>query len=266
MQTDISIIMGIYNCEKTLSKTIESIINQPYRNWELIMCDDGSTDQTYMIAKKYSESDDRIMVIKNPHNMGLAKTLNNCLKHAQGQYIMRHDGDDLMVEDRMEKQLACMESHGYDVCGSSAYIFDDTGTWGRRDLPEYPSKLTMVTGTPCIHPSVLMKRDKLLEVGGYSDNELTRQRLEDYDLWLKLFENGCSFYNIQEPLIYFREDQNAYKRKKRAFRIAETKARLDACRRLKIPWYRRLCALKPLVVMMIPSRLLRQFHLRSASR
>ncbi|NLZ35257.1 MAG: glycosyltransferase family 2 protein, partial [Clostridiales bacterium] len=73
MKKKVSIIMGIYNCEKTLNKSVDSILNQTYENWELIMCDDGSTDRTYEIANEYSKRDERIKLIKNSKNMGLAK-------------------------------------------------------------------------------------------------------------------------------------------------------------------------------------------------
>lgn len=235
MSAKVSIIMGIYNCEKTLSEALESILNQTYDNWELIMCDDGSTDNTYQIAIDYSKRDKRIKVIKNEKNMGLARTLNNCLEISTGQYIMRHDGDDIMVKNRIEKQVQFMQNHDCDACGSAAYVFDEYGVWGTRQVLESPDKECPVTGSPFIHPTVIMKRESLLEVGGYSDNHLTRQRLEDYDLWVKFFEKGFILRNITEPLIYYREDRNAYRRRKKKFRIAETKARLDACKRLNIP-------------------------------
>ncbi|MED5076043.1 glycosyltransferase family 2 protein [Geobacillus stearothermophilus] len=260
MEAKVSIIMGIYNCEKTLSEAVDSVLNQTYDNWELIMCDDGSTDNTYEIALGYSQKDKRIKVIKNEKNMGLARTLNNCLEVSTGEYIMRHDGDDLMVKDRIEKQVRFMQDHNCDACGSAAYVFDENGVWGIRRPPEFPHKQCLVTGSPFIHPTVIMKRGSLLKVGGYSDNDLTRQRLEDYELWVKFFEKGFVLRNIKEPLIYYREDRDAYKRRKKKFRIAETRARLDACKRLEIPYFQRIFALKPLLAMIIPNGVMAYYH------
>jgi glycosyltransferase EpsE len=260
MDVKVSIIMGIYNCEKTLGEAIDSILSQTYDNWELIMCDDGSTDKTYQIALNYSARDKRIKVIKNKKNMGLARTLNNCLAISTGEYIMRHDGDDIMVKDRIEKQVKFMKEYDCDACGSGAYLFDENGVWGIRRLPALPNEKCMIMGSPFIHPTVIMKKESLLRVGGYSDNKLTRQRLEDYDLWIKFFENHFVLRNIQEPLIYYREDRNAYNRRKKKFRIAETKARLDACKRLNIPYFQRILALKPLLLMMIPNSVMRFYH------
>ncbi|WP_213819034.1 glycosyltransferase family 2 protein [Garciella nitratireducens] len=262
MKKKVSIIMGIYNCENTLSEALDSIISQTYDNWELIMCDDGSTDETYEIANKYAKKDRRIKLIKNKKNMGLAKTLNNCLEISIGDYIMRHDGDDIMVKDRIEKQVSFMNTYDYDACGSGAYLFDETGIWGLLQPDEMPNKTCMVTGGPFIHPTVIMKKDKLKQVGGYSVNKLTKKRSQDYDLWIKFFENNFILYNIQEPLIYYREDKNAYNRKKKKFRITETLLRLKACKSLKIPYYQRIFALKPLILIMVPNKIIRYYHIK----
>ena len=100
----VSILMGIYNCADTLEEAIESIENQTYDNWELIMCDDGSKDNTYEIAKKYNEKNpEKFVLIKNEKNLGLNMTLNNCLKVAKGELIARMDGDDISLPERFGK-------------------------------------------------------------------------------------------------------------------------------------------------------------------
>jgi glycosyltransferase EpsE len=265
MPAKVSIIMGIYNCEKTLGDTLASILKQTYENWELILCNDGSSDNTYEIAKEYAAKDERILVICNPENAGLARSLNYCLEHAEGEYIMRHDGDDLMAADRIERQVDYMDSNHCDVCGSGAFVFDDSGIWGLRVPIERPKKNCMVMGTPFIHPSVIIKKSVLISVGGYSDNEFTRQRLEDYDLWIKLFEKNYIFHNIDEPLIYLRIDKNSYRRKKRKYRLTEIRMRLNACKRLNIPFMRRVFALKPLAMLMIPSAVLQKRHVTKSA-
>lgn len=266
LEKKVSIIMGIYNCEETIAETIQTILKQTYENWELIMCDDGSSDNTYEIAYEYTRVDRRMKLLKSKQNVGLAKVLNICLAQCTGDYIMRHDGDDLMVEKRIEKQVHHMDNNDCDACGSEAYLFDESGIWGIRKVELIPSKHTMIVDSPFIHPTVIMKHASLLAVGGYSDNHMTKQRLEDYDLWLKLYEKGFILHNIQEPLIYYREDKNSYCRKSRKFRMTETKARLEACKRLKISYIKRILALKPLIVMFIPKRMLRKYHIRKFRR
>ena len=121
----ISIIMGIYNCENFLRESIDSILNQTYTNWELIMCDDGSSDNTYMIAKEYEKNfPDKILVIKNEKNMGLNYTLNNCLSKAKGKYIARQDGDDISERNRFEKEIEFLESHPqYSIVSCNMFYF-----------------------------------------------------------------------------------------------------------------------------------------------
>ena len=92
---------------------------------------------------------------------------------------MRHDGDDLMLENRIEKQVNYMSTHPEcDMCGAGAYLFDDNGVWGIRQPEFKPNKFSMVIYADFIHPTVIIKHEKLLEVNGYSDNKITRQRLE----------------------------------------------------------------------------------------
>src|SRR5699024_2253424 len=93
----VSVIMGIYNCEETLSQSINSIIDQTYTDWELILCDDCSLDNTYNIAKTFADQLKNIVLLKNSKNEGLNYTLNKCLRYAKGQYIARMDGDDISL-------------------------------------------------------------------------------------------------------------------------------------------------------------------------
>ena len=107
----ISIIMGIYNCEKTLSESIESIINQTYENWELIMCDDCSDDSTLKIAQEFEKKyQNKIKVIKNEENITLGPTLNKCLKLVRGKYVARQDGDDISNLNRLKEEVEFLEN------------------------------------------------------------------------------------------------------------------------------------------------------------
>ena len=107
----ISVIMGIYNCADTLGEAIDCIVAQTETDWELILCDDGSADETYAVAASYQERyPDKIVLLKNEQNLGLNATLNRCLSVAKGAYIARMDGDDLCAPDRFEKELAVLES------------------------------------------------------------------------------------------------------------------------------------------------------------
>ena len=107
----ISVIMGVYNCESTLERAIESIVNQTYGNWELIMCDDGSTDQTYDVAKRYQERyPQKIKLLRNDRNMKLAFALNRCLAEVSGELVARMDADDRSCPERLQRQV-CFLCH-----------------------------------------------------------------------------------------------------------------------------------------------------------
>ena len=110
MAPKISVLMGIYNCASTLPAAIECILNQTVQDFELIMCEDGSKDDTYRVAQEYQKKHpDKIVLLKNEKNMGLNATLNRCLAVARGAFISRMDGDDLCEPDRFEKELAALD-------------------------------------------------------------------------------------------------------------------------------------------------------------
>ena len=106
----ITVIMGVYNGQATLAEAIESIIAQTYTNWEMVICDDGSTDRSYHIAKAYERQyPDRIILLENETNQGLNKTLNRCLLAARGELIARQDADDISLPERLESRwIICL--------------------------------------------------------------------------------------------------------------------------------------------------------------
>lgn len=143
--------MGVYNCESTLEESIESIINQTYNNWELIICDDGSSDRTYDIAQNYAfDYPNKIKLIKNETNLHLAAALNRCLEYATGEYVARMDGDDISLPERFEKQVVFLNSNPqYQVVGAQMISFDEIGENGIRSVPEKPDK-TYLRYTPLL--------------------------------------------------------------------------------------------------------------------
>lgn len=210
----ISVIMGIYNCEKTLSTAIDSILNQTYTDWELIMCDDCSKDGTYDVANEYAKQyPDKIKLIRNEQNKMLSYTLNRCLEHATGEYIARMDGDDISTEDRFEKQIKFLEEHPeYQLVSSVMQRFSDEGLSNVAPKPEIPDKFSILASTPFNHATIMTYKYVYDSLGGYIDEDRTI-RCEDYDLWFRFFAKGYKGYNIQEPLYLVREDLAAIKRR-----------------------------------------------------
>ena len=121
--------MGIYNCASTLQEALDSLYTQTFQDFEIILCDDGSKDNTYEIALENQKHHPNIVLLRNECNMGLNKTLNNCLAVAKGEYIARMDGDDDCVPKRFEKQIGFLESHPeFQITSCPMKLFDET--WG----------------------------------------------------------------------------------------------------------------------------------------
>lgn len=254
MDGKISVIMGIYNCADTLERAIDSILGQTYKNWELILCDDGSVDESYRVALKAAEQDKRITVIKNENNMGLNYTLNQCLKIATGKFIARMDGDDDCLPARFQKQVEFLENNPeYAIVSSPMILFDETGEWGRTSAIEFPSSKDVVCGSPICHAPVMMRKECMDAVGGYTvDKKMLR--VEDVNLWIKLYAAGYRCYNIQEPLYRMRNDKNALNRRKYKYRVNSVYVRLKGCRMLHLGPICYMKAFKPMIIGLIPAQ------------
>lgn len=261
MEKKISVIMGIYNCADTLQEAIECILRQTYSNWELIMCDDGSSDNTYEIASNYQKKyPEKIILIKNIQNLGLNKTLNNCLKSATGEFIARMDGDDICPENRFEIEMKVFEKEpGISIVSSDMEYFDETGTWGRIEHPEYPQNRDFIHGSPFCHAACVVKTEAYKKVKGYSvENRFLR--VEDYHLWIKMYAAGFKGKNIHEALYQMRDDRNAYSRRKFKYRLNESYVRALAVKKLKLPVYDYIFAIRPVITGLLPRRLYNKLH------
>lgn len=256
----VSVLMGVYNCEQTLADAIESILAQTESDFELILCDDGSTDGTYILAKEYARRDARILLLQNPSNQGLNQTLNNCLSHAKGDYIARMDGDDVCLPHRFATQLAFLESHSeYAFVSSAMSMFDERGVWGRNHPKPMPGVRDFKRDTPFCHAPVMIRRQAVLAVGGYTvDSKLLR--VEDYHLWVKLYAKGYRGYNLQEPLYLVREDRAAAVRRKFLYRVNQARVQLYAVRQLHLPCYYVLYCIPTLLLGLLPPFVYRVLH------
>lgn len=209
----ISILMGIYNCADTLTEALDSLYGQTYKEFKLILCDDGSTDNTYEVAKKYADKYDNIVLLRNEKNMKLAYTLNHCLEYADTEYVARMDGDDISLPERFEKQIAFLDSHPeYAVVSCSMIHFDESGDWGQGKTVEKPDINTFKKSTPHPHAPSMMRTSVMKEVGGYTINKYL-ERGQDYYLWYKIYKAGYKGYNLQEHLYKMRDDKDAMARR-----------------------------------------------------
>lgn len=250
----ISILMSVYNEEKTLAKAIDSILGQTLSDFEFIICDDASSDATPDLLKEYRERDERIVLISHTENKGLAASLNDCLEIARGEYIARQDGDDVSKPERLERTLEYLESTGAPYVGAGVFVFDDGGVFSKRLFEEKITKHIIAKKNPFFHPTMIFRKEILERVNGYRVAEETK-RTEDYDLIMRLAAEGIIGRNLQEYLYYVYEPQDAYLRHTRKTRKYEIKTRRHGLKLMKAPFYDYVYLIKPIIMSMIPHKL-----------
>lgn len=267
MAVRVSIIMGIYNCAETLPEAIESILLQTFSDWKLIMCDDGSVDNTYAVARSYVEQyPEKMMLIQNEMNLGLNHTLNRCLEYANTEYIARMDGDDISLPERLEKEVQFLDRHcEYDIVSCPMIYFDDYGEFMMGKGNGEPDISFFCKGTPFCHAPCMVRREAYKAVNGYivASNRL---RVEDWDLWIRMYVKGYRGYNIDDLLYKMRDDRNAYGRRKFIYRINEMKVSASAVKKLGLNPVYYIFSIRPIVVGLLPNGLYRYLHAKMRMR
>ncbi len=200
----ISVSMPAYNAEIYIADSIESVLNQNYQNFELLICDDGSTDRTLEIIRAYEKKDPRIKVFSMGENVGLASVRNFISRKAQGKYVALLDSDDLSTPDRFDEQVKVLESGMCDVCASEYYTLD-MSNGKKRARHRYESdadlKALLTIYNPICNSTTMMSRELMLKFP-YRDN--LKGGPEDYDLWVNLAIAGYRFKTIKKALITYR--------------------------------------------------------------
>lgn len=249
----VSVIMGVYNCEHTLEEAVNCIINQSFTDWELIMCDDCSTDNTYEVALKLADKDNRIIVLRNNSNMTLAPTLNKCAINAKGEYFARMDGDDVCAPDRFEKEVKILDDHKeYAVVSSWMNMYDENGIFRTVEYKENPQIKEFLISSPFCHAGCMMRKSAFDSVGGYSES-MKYKRVEDYDLWTRLYKAGYVGYNIQEPLYSMRDDADATDRRTLCNRKNEIRVKKNIIKWFNLPYYNYIYVFIPVFKAIMPS-------------
>lgn len=220
--TKVSIILPTYNGEKFISQSLDSVISQSYKDWELLVIDDGSKDNTSKIVNNYSRKEERIKYIKNEKNLGIQKTLNKGLKLAKGGYIARIDDDDIWSDkDKLKKQVEFLDKNKeYVLVGTGTIVVDENRKELYRFLPPEKDKdirNKMLYKNCFTHSSIMFKKDSALKFGGYSENKESRH-IEDYDLWLKLGTVG-KMYNISDYSTKFTAHSNSISSKNKLIQL-----------------------------------------------
>ena len=255
----VSIIMGVYNCKdyNMLRKSVESILQQTYKDYEFIICNDGSTDDTLEQLDEIARLDSRIKIISYEKNCGLSHALNECLAVSQGKYIARQDDDDISKPERLEKQVRFLEENPeYAIVGTCAEVYDDNGVWGEYTVPEKPQKDDFLWNNPFMHPTIMVRKTAYDAVNGYRIAHETR-RCEDYDLFMRMYTIGQCGYNIQEKLYSYRIINDPEKKyRPMEYRVDEAVVRLKGYKSMGILLRGFPYILKPILIGLIPQKLL----------
>lgn len=252
----VSVIMATFNCEDTIATAMDSILEQTYENWELVICDDGSTDGTVdVISQVAPRFGSRLSMIQNTSNMKLPFSLNRCLDSATGELVARMDGDDISEPDRLERQVRFLAEHpDIHLVGSAMRRFNDRGV-GDVVFPAAtrPDRGTLGRGmsVPFFHATIMARREVFDRVGNYTVSWRT-ERGQDVDLWFKFFREGLVGENLPEPLYRVREDENAIRRRTPRARLGGYVTRLIGYRSLDYPVRPYVRSTASLVKILIP--------------
>ena len=208
----VSVIIPAYNAEKYLRESVDSILNQTYKNLEVIIINDCSTDGTLKIALDYEKSDKRVRVINNPKNLGIGENRSLGIKSAKGEFICWQDADDISLPDRIESQVKYLQSHPQvGIVGGFMLFFDETGDLSTRKYAESDSELrkTIFLYNSVAQPASMARSVVYKKVGLYNPEYRVDEDLE------MLFRIGreFKFANIQQLVLRYRQSGNSLTRK-----------------------------------------------------
>ena len=259
----VSIIMGVYNCKnfELLDKSISSILNQTFSDFEFLICDDGSTNNTLAYLKKIEAEDSRVKILSYEKNRGLSYALNICLKEAKGKYIARQDDDDISDPRRLEMEFFFLENNKqYSIVGTLADVFDDRGVWGKYNNPEKTQKNDFYWNSPFMHPTIMVRKEAYDVVGGYRIAKETR-RCEDIDLFMRMYAAGLKGYNIQKSLYLYRMVNTPDKKHRpMKYRIDEAVVKFKGYKAMGNLFRGMPFVLKPILVGVIPQKIF--YHIK----
>lgn len=204
----VSVIMSAYNTERYIEEAVKSILNQTFRDFEFLIFDDGSTDQTFTLLKKLARKDKRIQLFSDGKNKGYIPRFNELLKKAKGEYLARMDADDVSLPKRFEKEVSFLDANpGIALVGTQGFIINRMGV--KIGKIEYPTsdgdiRNKMVARNPFIHPSTMYRKSALRGLGGYDQSF---HPAEDYEFFSRMLQKRKAA-NLSEFLINYRWDFN----------------------------------------------------------
>lgn len=206
----ISIITPVYNCAAFIAETIRSVQAQTHTNWEMLIADDGSTDETAAICRHFAEDDARIQLLSLSQNGGAAKARNEAIQQAKGEYLAFLDGDDIWLPQKLEQQVQFMQTHNLSFSFTGYTIMDENGTDAGAEIqaPSIVDYHTLAGNTIIGCLTVMLNRHKIGPV------EMPSIQPEDTALWLQLLRKGHTAYGLAQPLAKYRIVKGSVSRNK----------------------------------------------------
>jgi teichuronic acid biosynthesis glycosyltransferase TuaG len=203
----VSIVMPAYNAGKTVRKSVESVIAQTFLDWELIVIDDGSRDDTASILSELAEKDDRIHFLQNEKNSGASYTRNRAVSIAKGEWIAFLDSDDLWMPEKLEKQLALTEKYpDMAVCYTASTFIDEDGNPYEYVMPA----VEQLTYKTLLHKNLMSCSSVMIRASIMKNIKMPNDKMhEDYFVWLSVLREYGVAYGIDEPLLIYRLCKNS---------------------------------------------------------
>ena len=218
--TKFSVLLSVYNKENPLflKKSLDSVFSQTRKADEVVLVEDGPlTTELDAVIEQFVKDEPTLKLVVLKKNQGLGRALNAGMKECTYNYVARMDTDDICYPNRFEKQMAYIDEHPeVDLLGTWTQEFseDDNGNMKLMSLKKFPEHNDEIyffarKRNPFEHPSVLFKKQSVIDAGGYQHCYL----FEDYFMWARMMLNDCTFYNIPEPLLYFRMTTDSFERR-----------------------------------------------------
>lgn len=215
----VSIVISSYNSEEFIEESILSLINQSFENFELIIVNDASTDNSLNIIENFASKDYRIKIINNEINIGLTKSLNKAIKTAKGKYIARQDADDVSFKDRLKTQVEFLEKNKNIILLGSRHIdIINAKEYKSNYIPFDKINKNIYMFNPIAHSTAIFNRKIFIDIGLYDESYLTSQ---DFDAWIRLAEVG-KIAMLDEVLVKRYIHQNSISSKKHLTQIKNT--------------------------------------------
>ena len=204
----ISVLLSVYNDDKNIKKSIDSILSQSYKNIELLVIDDCSTDKTYEIINEIKDT--RVKIFRNKDNKGLTKSLNILIKESKGQILARQDSDDVSLPKRLEIQYSELQKSQLDACTTRAHIKNS-----KRSIPRFshllPLSIVIKYKNPFIHGTLMIRKSVILNIGMYDENIKYAQ---DYKLFVELLKKNYKIKILRKKLYVLNMKNNISSLKK----------------------------------------------------